>query len=174
MCGICGFSGAGDIDILASMTGAMVHRGPDAEGMWHDASEAVYLGHRRLSIIDLDGGAQPMWTEDGALGIVFNGEIYNHLELREELTRAGHRFLSDHSDTEALLHGYRQWGEGLPSRLNGMWAFALFDRERREIFLSRDRFGKKPLFYSLQNGAFAFASELTSLLRHPRVSAHLN
>ena len=174
MCGICGFSGDGDIDILASMNEALVHRGPDAEGMWHDAGEAVYLGHRRLSIIDLEGGAQPMWTEDGALGIVFNGEIYNHLELREELIQSGHRFLTDHSDTEVLLHGYREWGAALPSRLNGMWAFALLDRKRREIFLSRDRFGKKPLFYSLQNGTFAFASELSALIRHPRIAAGIH
>jgi asparagine synthase (glutamine-hydrolysing) len=174
MCGICGFVGSGDIDILASMNEAMIHRGPDAGGMWHDAREAVYLGHRRLSIIDLSGGAQPMWTADGALGIVFNGEIYNHLELREELIRAGHHFLTDHSDTEALLHGYRQWGQDLPSRLNGMWAFALYDRKRRELFLSRDRFGKKPLFYSLQNRTFAFASELSALILHPEITANLH
>jgi asparagine synthase (glutamine-hydrolysing) len=174
MCGICGFAGVGDADILASMNEAMVHRGPDAEGLWHDAREAVYLGHRRLSIIDLSGGAQPMWTADGTLGIVFNGEIYNHLELREELIRAGHHFLTDHSDTEVLLHGYRQWGHDLPSRLNGMWAFALYDRKRREIFLSRDRFGKKPLFYSLQNRTFAFASELSALIRHPRITADIH
>ncbi len=96
MCGICGFAGTGDVDILASMNETMVHRGPDAGGLWHDAREAVYLGHRRLSIIDLSGGAQPMWTADGKLGIVYNGEIYNHLELRDELIRAGHIFLTDH------------------------------------------------------------------------------
>src|SRR4030042_135876 len=174
MCGICGFAGAGDVDTLASMNEAMVHRGPDAEGLWHDAHEAVYLGHRRLSIIDLSGGAQPMWTADGTLGIVFNGEIYNHLELREELSRAGHYFLTDHSATEVLLHGYRQWGHDLPSRLNGMWAFALYDRTRRELFISRDRFGKKPLFYSLQKGTFAFASELSALIRHPQITAAIH
>ena len=174
MCGICGFTGAGDVDILTSMNEAMIHRGPDAEGLWHDAHEAVYLGHRRLSIIDLSGGAQPMWTADSALGIVFNGEIYNHLELREDLIKAGHHFLTDHSDTEVLLHGYRQWGQDLPSRLNGMWAFALYDRKRREFFLSRDRFGKKPLFYSLQNGTFAFASELSALIRHPQIAAGIH
>ena len=174
MCGICGFVGAGDVDILASMNEAMVHRGPDAGGLWHNAHEAVYLGHRRLSIIDLSGGAQPMWTADGTLGIVFNGEIYNHLELREELIRAGHHFLTDHSDTEVLLHGYRQWGHDLPSRLNGMWAFAIYDRKRRELFLSRDRFGKKPLFYSIQNRTFAFASELSALIRHPQITADIH
>lgn len=174
MCGICGFVGAGDRGILASMNEAMVHRGPDAQGLWYDAQEAVYLGHRRLSIIDLSGGAQPMWTADGSLCIVFNGEIYNHLELREELIGAGHHFLTDHSDTEVLLHGYRHWGQDFVSRLNGMWAFALYDRKRRELFLSRDRFGEKPLFYSLQNGAFAFASELTALIRHPQITAGIH
>jgi asparagine synthase (glutamine-hydrolysing) len=174
MCGICGFVGTGDVDILTSMSDAMIHRGPDAGGLWHDVKEAVYLGHRRLSIIDLSCGAQPMWTADGALGIVFNGEIYNHLELREELIKAGHHFLTDHSDTEVLLHGYRQWGRELPSRLNGMWAFALYDRKCRELFLSRDRFGKKPLFYSLQNRTFAFASELSALIRHPRITAGIH
>ena len=174
MCGICGFSGSGDVGILATMNETMTHRGPDAGGLWHDASESVYLGHRRLSILDLSGGAQPMWTADGTLGVVFNGEIYNHLELREELIRAGHVFLTDHSDTEVLLHGYREWGRDLPSRLNGMWAFAIYDRKRRELFLSRDRFGKKPLFYSLQNRTFAFASELNALIRHPRITAGIH
>jgi len=174
MCGICGFAGSGDRGILASMNEAMVHRGPDAGGLWNDTQEAVYLGHRRLSIIDLSGGAQPMWTADGALGIVFNGEIYNHLELREELIRSGHVFITDHSDTEVLLHGYRQWGSELPTRLNGMWAFALYDRKSRELFLSRDRFGKKPLYYSLQNSTFAFASELSALIRHPQITANIH
>jgi len=173
MCGICGFVGAGNRDNLISMNEALIHRGPDACGLWHDVQEAVYLGHRRLSIIDLSGGAQPMWTADAALGVVFNGEIYNHLELREELIRNGHRFLTDHSDTEVLLHGYRQWGPELPSRLNGMWAFALYDRKRREIFISRDRFGKKPLYYSSQNQTFAFASELRALIRHPQITAEI-
>lgn len=174
MCGICGFIGTGNVDILTSMNEAMIHRGPDVGGIWNDTKEAVYLGHRRLCIIDLSGGAQPMWTADGALGIVFNGEIYNHLELREELIRAGHHFLTDHSDTEVLLHGYRQWGRELPSRLNGMWAFALYDRKCRELFLSRDRFGKKPLFYSLQNRTFAFASELSALVHHPQITANIH
>jgi asparagine synthase (glutamine-hydrolysing) len=174
MCGICGFTGSGNVDILASMNEAMIHRGPDAGGLWHDTREGVYLGHRRLSIIDLSGGAQPMWTRDGALGVVYNGEIYNHLDLREELIRDGHHFFTDHSDTEVLLHGYRQWGRDLPSRLNGMWAFALYDRKCQELFLSRDRFGKKPLFYSLQNRTFAFASELNALIRHPQITTEMN
>ncbi len=174
MCGICGFVGQGDLQDLTRMSRAMTHRGPDAEGLWSDEKKAVYLGHRRLSIIDLAGGNQPMWTADGALGVVFNGEIYNHVDLRAALTDAGHRFSSDHSDTEVLLHGYREWGDGLPQRLNGMWAFAIYDRQKQEIFISRDRFGKKPLFYSLQNGTFAFASELSSLVKHPSIVTSIN
>jgi asparagine synthase (glutamine-hydrolysing) len=166
MCGICGFVGQGGLDDLQRMTDAMIHRGPDAQGLWHDSHRAVYLGHRRLAILDLEGGAQPMWTADGALGVVFNGEIYNHLELRAELEAAGHRFLTHHADTEVLLHGYRHWGRELPQRLNGMWAYAIYDRQQQELFLSRDRFGKKPLYYSRQNGTFAFASELSALIRH--------
>jgi asparagine synthase (glutamine-hydrolysing) len=99
MCGICGFVGNGNIDILSSMNEMIFHRGPDAGELWHNSQEAVYMGHRRLSIIDLKDGAQPMWTSDGSLGIVYNGEIYNHVELRQELTDTGHRFLTDHSDT---------------------------------------------------------------------------
>ena len=174
MCGICGFAGQGSDADLRRMTDVLRHRGPDAEGVWHDSTRAVYLGHRRLSIIDLDSGDQPMWTADGLLGIVFNGEIYNHLDLRRELVNLGHHFRTDHSDTEVLLHGYRQWGEPFVSRLNGMWAFALYDIEKRRLFLSRDRFGKKPLFYTLQGGAFVFASELTSLIRHPSVRASVD
>jgi asparagine synthase (glutamine-hydrolysing) len=156
------------------MTAALAHRGPDEQGQWIDAQCAVYLGHRRLAIIDIPGGRQPMWTADGRIGVIFNGEIYNHLELRNELIRAGSVFRSDHSDTEVLLHGYRQWGTDLPERLNGMWAFALWDCEKQQLFISRDRFGKKPLYYTFRNGTFAFASELTSLTRHRRVSATLS
>jgi asparagine synthase (glutamine-hydrolysing) len=174
MCGICGFAGQGSLDDLQRMTAAMRHRGPDAGGLWHDPQAGVYLGHRRLSILDLAGGGQPMWTKDGALGVVFNGEIYNHLELRAELRDAGHHFRTGHADTEVLLHGYRQWGKELPHRLNGMWAFAIYDLDRGEIFLSRDRFGKKPLFYSRQNGVFAFASELTALSRHRLIKTRLD
>jgi asparagine synthase (glutamine-hydrolysing) len=166
--------GQGGLEDLRRMTAAMVHRGPDGQGLWHEPEAAVYLGHRRLSIIDLEGGAQPMWTPDGSLGVAFNGEIYNHLELRAELSRAGHRFATHHSDTEVLLHGYREWGRELPSRLNGMWAFAIYDRGRRELFLSRDRFGKKPLYYTFQNGTFAFASELSALISHSHLTPGLD
>jgi len=167
MCGIAGFLGSGDREDLQAMTARLAHRGPDAEGFYVDATAGVYLGHRRLSIIDLGGGAQPMASADGNLIVVFNGEIYNHRELRTELTAKGHVFVTDHSDTEVLLHGWREWGESLVGRLNGMWAFAIRDNSSRRLFLSRDRFGKKPLYYFHNKDTFAFASELTSLLRHP-------
>jgi len=165
MCGIAGFLGSGDRGDLQAMTSRLAHRGPDAEGFY--VGEGVYLGHRRLSIIDLGGGAQPMASADGNLIVVFNGEIYNHRELRAELVAKGHVFVTDHSDTEVLLHGWREWGESLVGRLNGMWAFAIRDNHSRRLFLSRDRFGKKPLYYFHKGGTFAFSSELSSLLLHP-------
>lgn len=167
MCGIAGFVGEGGRDLLERMTRSLAHRGPDAEGYASFSGEGVHLGHRRLSIIDLSGGAQPMSTRDGDLTIVFNGEIYNHADLRAGLEAKGHRFLSDHSDTEVLLLGYREWGEGMLERLNGMFAFALYDKPRRQLFVARDRFGKKPLFWFHQDGVFGFASELAALLHHP-------
>lgn len=169
MCGICGFKGKGDVDDLKEMTSVMSHRGPDDEGLWHDVKKAIFLGHRRLSIIDISGGSQPMWSSDGSLCVVFNGEIYNHLELRNELQDKGHLFRSDHSDTEVLLHGFREWGNDLPTFLNGMWAFAIYDRSYNRFFLSRDRFGKKPLFYAYQNKTFVFASELSALIKHKHI-----
>lgn len=146
MCGIAGFIGVGADSTLCQMTGALAHRGPDGEGYWIDDDTRAFLGHRRLSILDIAAGSQPMTTMDGELVITFNGEIYNHAELRAALEKRGHRFKTDHSDTEVLLYGYREWGPGLPEKLNGMWAFAIYDRNRRELFLCRDRFGKKPLF----------------------------
>ena len=174
MCGIAGFVGRGQEADLKRMTAVLAHRGPDAAGFWQDRQETVFLGHRRLSIIDLVGGQQPMATADGALTVTYNGEIYNHREIRSDLESRGHRFVTDHSDTEVLLHGYRQWGRRLPEKLNGMWAFALFDRQRRQLFLSRDRFGKKPLYYTLQKGTFAFASELSALVQHRSVAARVS
>ena len=167
MCGIAGFVGAGDSEVLHRMTRRLTHRGPDAEGYFEKAGEGIFLGHRRLSIIDLAGGAQPMCTADGQTVIVFNGEIYNHAELRQELQAKGRGFATDHSDTEVLLQAWREWGVAMLDRLNGMWAFAIFDAVERRIFLARDRFGKKPLYYFHRKGTFAFASELTALLEHP-------
>ena len=179
MCGIAGFTGGGDHQWLQTMTQTMVKRGPDAQGLWSDPEKGVFLGHRRLSILDHDGGSQPMWSADGRLGVVFNGEIYNHRELRLELESVGHQFQSQHSDTETLLCGYQQWGENLPLHLNGMWAFCLYDRVRGRLFLSRDRLGKKPLFYTHQGGVgpggfFAFASELNALIAHPKLSPQVS
>jgi asparagine synthase (glutamine-hydrolysing) len=170
MCGIAGFfapRSSGDREVLERMTRALAHRGPDAEGYLIDPELGLHLGHRRLSIVDLSGGAQPMMTGDQKFSIVFNGEIYNHSELRAELLALGHSFQTDHSDTEVLLEGYRAWGKGMLDRLNGMFAFAIYDRERGQLFLARDRFGKKPLYWFQRGGVFAFASELTALLHHP-------
>lgn len=159
---------------MQRMTSSLAHRGPDAEGNWSDGKAGVFLGHRRLSIIDLRCGQQPMATPDGEWVIIFNGEIYNHRELRRELESIGYVFRSDHSDTEVLLHGFRAWGKELPSRLNGMWAFAVYDRKARRLFASRDRFGKKPFFYTSVHGGFAFASELTALREHAAVRPRLS
>jgi asparagine synthetase B (glutamine-hydrolysing) len=149
-----GFAGEGTRDDLARMNAAQASRGPDGEGIWADPAQAVFLGHLRLSIIDLAGGTQPMWTADGDVGVVFNGEIYNHVELRAELKALGATFVTDHSDTEVLLHAYRIWGDGFVSRLNGMWAFVIYDRPRRRLFASRDRFGKKTVLLHASTRSF--------------------
>jgi asparagine synthase (glutamine-hydrolysing) len=169
MCGIAGFAGVGDRSVLEAMTRALAHRGPDDEGYYIDPGTAVHFGHRRLAIIDVASGHQPMWNEDGNVGVVFNGEIYNHMTLRAELEARGHRFATDHSDTEVLVHGYEEWGEALIPRLNGMFAFAIYDRKSRRLMLARDRFGEKPLFYAIKSGFIAFASELNALTLHPHV-----
>ncbi len=174
MCGIAGFAGYGAQNDIERMTHAIAHRGPDADGFFQDKKLSVFFGHRRLSIIDIQDGEQPMVTPDDALVIIFNGEIYNHKRLRQELEKKGHQFVTDHSDTEVLLHGYEEWGKRLPSKLNGMWAFAILDKRNQVLFLSRDRFGKKPLFYSLQNYTFAFSSELSSLSTHSSIDTALS
>ena len=179
MCGIAGFVGAGDAGDLQRMTDALAHRGPDGEGSYSDPETALWLGHRRLAVVDLEGGAQPMASREGDLQVTYNGEIYNHRELRADLESRGHRFQTSHSDTEVLIHGYREWGPELPLRLNGMFAFALYDKTRRRLFLARDRFGEKPLYYHrgpghAGKGAFVFASELHALARHPAVVRDLD
>ncbi len=174
MCGIAGFFGAGDANVLQRMADRLVHRGPDDEGFSIDADQRHFLAFRRLAILDIPGGRQPMTSADGTYTLVFNGEIYNFRELRAELVLLGAVFRSDHSDTEVLLHGYRTWGNELPQHLNGMWAFAIVDRERRRVFLSRDRFGKKPLYWCLRNDTFVFASELTALREHPLTPTELS
>jgi len=170
MCGIAGIfhlETAKPVDParIRLMTDAIAHRGPDGAGVW--TAPGVGLGHRRLSIIDLGGGAQPMLTEDESLAVTFNGEIYNFAAVRRELEAKGHRFRTD-SDTEVILHGYRQWGEECVKRFDGMFAFALFDRHAQALWLVRDRLGVKPLYYAqVSDGSLLFASELKGLLVHP-------
>jgi asparagine synthase (glutamine-hydrolysing) len=166
MCGICGiFDRSGNSvspDLLDKMTTIIHHRGPDGEGRLLDGE--VGLGHRRLSIIDVEGGTQPMGNEDDHLQIVFNGEIYNFLELREELEFAGHRFKT-HSDTEVIIHAYEQWGKDCLRRFNGMFAFALWDSHKRELFMARDHLGIKPLYYVELGSRVLFSSEIKALLQ---------
>ena len=172
MCGIAGFIGTGSSADLKKMCDALVLRGPDQEGMWIDEQNRVFLGHRRLNIIDLATGNQPMKSYCGNFHITFNGEIYNYQELRNELKEKGHTFLTQNSDTEVLLNGYKEWGSALPNKLNGMWAFAIYDIKNKQVFFSRDRFGKKPLFYTLQNDSFVYASELTAIKQHSCIQLH--
>jgi asparagine synthase (glutamine-hydrolysing) len=174
MCGIAGFVGPGERRNLIAMTRALEHRGPDGEGIYEDEFAHVFLGHRRLAIIDIAGGYQPMPNEDNTIFVVFNGEIYNHTVLRRELIARGHVFRTDHSDTEVLVHGFEEWGDDLPLRLNGMFAFVIYDKSRRRLFLARDRFGEKPLYYFTKPGLFAFASELSGILAHPLASRSLD
>jgi asparagine synthase (glutamine-hydrolysing) len=165
MCGICGVAGgdpAGGRDLVRRMCSAMVHRGPDDEGQVQ--LDSVTLGVRRLSIIDLEGGHQPMHNEDSTVWVVQNGEIYNHVELRDLLIVSGHSF-NTQSDTEVLVHGYEEWGERMVERLNGMFAFAVLDSRRGTVLLARDRMGIKPLHYAIDGKRLVFASELKALLR---------
>jgi asparagine synthase (glutamine-hydrolysing) len=170
MCGIAGIffvETAKPVDEarVRAMLAPMHHRGPDGSGVW--TAPGVGLGHLRLSIIDLEGGAQPMATPEGDLTVTFNGEIYNFAELRAELEAKGHQFRT-HSDTEVILHGWRQWGERCVERFHGMFAFALHDARTQSLWLVRDRFGVKPLHYAtLADGSLIFASELKGLLAHP-------
>ncbi|MEA3142876.1 MAG: hypothetical protein QOG31_200 [Thermoplasmata archaeon] len=163
MCGIAGLLGRDDRALVGRMCDRIAHRGPDGSGLWSDAQ--VTLGHRRLAIIDVATGQQPMADNSGRFTIVYNGEIYNHLALRAELEAAGARFRT-HSDTEAILEGYRLWGPRVLERLEGMFAFALWDGERRELLLARDPWGIKPLHYALAGGDLLFASEAKALFAH--------
>ena len=168
MCGICGIFDINgnpvDRSILDRMNSIIRHRGPDGEGQLID--HEIGLGHRRLSIIDVGGGAQPIGNEDGRIQIVFNGEIYNFIELRKELEGFGHQFKT-RSDTEVIVHAYEQWGTGCVSRFNGMFAFAIWDKNKRDLFLARDHLGIKPLYYVQIGGQLLFSSEIKSLLEHP-------
>ena len=176
MCGICGklyYDAEKHVapDMIQQMMDIIVHRGPDGEGKY--LSGPVGLGHRRLAIIDLNRGAQPMCNEDKTVWIVFNGEIYNFRSLREELVQKGHRFSST-SDTEAVLHAYEEYGVDCLSRLQGMFAFALWDEKDKTLLLARDRVGIKPLYYYDSGKSIVFGSEIKSLLVDPEVSREID
>ncbi|PYO07651.1 MAG: asparagine synthase (glutamine-hydrolyzing) [Gemmatimonadetes bacterium] len=175
MCGIAGIarqSRAGvTVDSLGRMAAAIRHRGPDGYGFY--VGRRVGLAHVRLSIIDLAGGAQPLTNEDGQIVVSYNGEIYNHPELRRQLEERGHVFRT-HSDTEVLVHGYEEWGTEVLHRLNGQFAFAIYDRNRETVFVARDRFGVRPLFYAQRNGNFYFGSEIKAILASGEVEATLD
>lgn len=171
MCGIAGITWE-DKELIRGMTDIISHRGPDGQG--YVVEKGISLGHRRLSIIDLsDCGKQPMANEDGAIWLTFNGEIYNYKELASELKRRGHRFISN-TDTEVIIHGYEEYGIDIVKKLNGMFAFGLWDCKKGALFLARDRVGIKPLYYALTNSGLAFASEVKSLLLCPSLKAELN
>src|SRR4051812_48380874 len=155
-----------DRDVLVAMTDAVVHRGPDAAGYYH--APGIGLGHRRLSIIDLSTGDQPLANEDHTVQVVFNGEIYNFAALRDELIAHGHRFRTE-SDTEVIVHAYEQWGARAVDRFRGMFAFALWDEPKRRLVLVRDRIGVKPLYYAVTPSAVIFGSEIKAILEDPSV-----
>lgn len=172
MCGICGIIRKGDNkDIIKKMNDRIMHRGPDGEGYYIDGD--IAFGHRRLSIIDLSTGDQPIYNEDNSVVTVYNGEIYNYVELRSKLESLGHEFKTK-SDTEVLVHGYEEWHTDLPKHLRGMFAFAIYDKNRNEIFLARDNFGIKPLYYAKMNDSFMFASEIKSFLDVPDFKKEFN
>lgn len=174
MCGICGYVGTHQPELLEPMTRAIAHRGPDDVGTWHDAAGRAGLGHRRLSIIDLSpAGHQPMSNEDGTVWIVFNGEIYDFEGHRKWLIERGHKFRG-HSDTEVLVHLYEEHGADFVQKLNGMFALAIWDMRKRELLLARDHAGIKPLYYWQDGERLFFGSELKSILRVPGVPRELN
>jgi asparagine synthase (glutamine-hydrolysing) len=176
MCGICGLVAGErergpDLEAVARMSGRLVHRGPDDDGLFCEGP--VALAARRLSIIDLAGGHQPIENEDGSAVVVQNGEIYNYRELKRELEGRGHRFATD-CDTEVLVHAYEEWGDAFAERLRGMFAIALWDKRRQRLLLVRDRFGIKPLFYRDAEGGLSFASELKAMLEQPGFSREID
>jgi asparagine synthase (glutamine-hydrolysing) len=180
MCGICGqlkwgSSDAIDRGLLERMNRSMTHRGPDDEGYFTEntGKHAVGLAMRRLSIIDLSTGHQPIENETGDVTIVYNGETYNFQELRSELTAKGHTFKTK-TDTEAIVHGYEEWGPEVAARLNGMFAFAIWDKKRARLVLARDHMGIKPLYYALGDGVLSFGSEIKAILQDPSVSREID
>src|SRR3954468_953188 len=175
MCGIAGIarhSNAGvTVTSLGKMAASIKHRGPDGYGFF--VGQTVGLAHVRLSIIDIAGGAQPLTNEDGQIVVTYNGEVYNHLELRLELEERGHVFRT-RTDTEVLVHAYEEWGVDLLHRLNGQFAFAIYDRNRETVFIARDRFGVRPLFYAQRSGDLYFGSEIKAILACGEVEAAID
>ena len=173
MCGFVGFTGqlAQGESVLKNMMNAIIHRGPDSAGTHVD--ENISLGFRRLSIIDLDSGTQPMYNETGDIVIAFNGEIYNYQELREELIQKGHVF-KNNADTEVLVHGYEEFGEDMLNRLRGMFAFVIWDSKKKKLFGARDFFGIKPFYYAVVDGQLVFASEIKSILEYTPYKKEMN
>ena len=173
MCGICGFTGNLDnkSQVLTNMMNKIIHRGPDSGGQHME--DGIALGFRRLSIIDLDHGSQPMYNEDNSIVITFNGEIYNHLELREELITKGHVF-RNHADTEVLIHAYEEYGQDMLNKLRGMFAFVIWDGKTKTLFGARDFFGIKPFYYGLVDGELVYGSEIKSILEYPAYQKALN
>lgn len=173
MCGICGFTGSVNDreNILTNMMNKIIHRGPDQEGQYID--EGVNLGFRRLSIIDLEYGMQPMKDSSGDIVVVFNGEIYNYKDIRAELMAKGYSF-SNNSDTECLIHGYKEYGEDIVNHLRGMFAFVIWDKKSNKVFGARDHFGIKPFYYGIIDGELVFASEIKSILEYPGYTKEVN
>ncbi|MCP4581924.1 MAG: asparagine synthase (glutamine-hydrolyzing) [candidate division Zixibacteria bacterium] len=176
MCGIAGYFRLNhnrelDRDLITRMVNMIVHRGPDEFGLFRDAD--CVLGHARLSIIDLSTGQQPLANEDGTLWITFNGEIYNYVELRPELEKAGHKFRTK-SDTEVIVHAYEQWGVDCVKRFNGQFAFAIYDKNKGSLFVARDRLGIRPVFYTIHDGVFYFASEIKSIFCQSSIPRRLD
>lgn len=173
MCGFVGFTGEvnNSNEVLKNMLDTIVHRGPDSSGTYND--KEISIGFRRLSIVDLANGSQPMFNEDNSLVLVFNGEIYNSKIIREDLIKSGHIFKTT-TDSEILLHGYEEYGENLLQKLRGMYAFVIWDKNKKRIFGARDIFGIKPFYYCKMNGTFMFGSEIKSFLKHPHFKKELN
>lgn len=174
MCGITGFAGINDRNILEKMNSIQAHRGPDDEGYYIETNQSVSIAMRRLSIIDLQDGHQPMSNVDETIWIVFNGEIFNAPQLRTSLLQKGYLFKTDHSDTEVLICMYEHYKEKMVQHLNGMFAFCIYDKKQNKLFAARDPFGIKPFYYSLEKNIFSFASEVKSLLKCPWITKDLN
>lgn len=177
MCGILGqvsFRGPVDEAVFSSMRDTLIHRGPDGFDSWFSENRKIALGHRRLTLLDLtESGKQPMTNEDGTIWLTFNGEIYNYIELKKELESFGHVFKST-TDTEVIIHGFEQWGKDMINKLKGMFAFGLWNNNTKKLFIARDRFGIKPLYYYKSNKCFIFASEIKAIIKNPAVSREID